>query len=227
MTAFFREDLPMNIMSILVSMSLLCGGVALYVAAENRKPELRRIRCLLSAIFCLSVAVLPASAQKVVHARAGQVVAINAARKTITLKAADGSTVIFNDVAAPEPVLQFAKEIREKTTPAAAFNKVGDQVVVFYFGFDTPTAVAIKDLGAGAIARSTGNVANFEKHQRLLTLNTDAAPPRKLVLNDDTVVDTSNGIVRSADYHPSKGEPVRCISGLQKDTETALLIGPN
>ena len=182
---------------------------------------------VVSTVASLSLFCLAANAQEVIHARAGKVMAIDKAAKTISVKVADGSTVRFEEVAAPEPNLSFAREIREKTTPAAAFDKVGDEVVVFYFGFDKPTAVAIKDLGPGSVSRSSGSVANFERHQRLLTLKTEAAEPQKLVVTEDTVVDTPSGIVKPEDYHPSKGESVRCISELQKDSQTALLIAPN
>ncbi|CAN5635905.1 hypothetical protein BH10ACI4_BH10ACI4_06830 [soil metagenome] len=187
----------------------------------------RKMLMAFTTLTALSLFCGAANAQKVIHARAGQIVAINKAAKTISLKVADGSTVLFEEVATPEPNLAFAREIREKTTPAATFDKVGDEVVVFYFGFNTPTAVAIKDLGPGSVSRSTGSVANFERHQRLLTVKTEAAEPQKLVVTDETVVDTPSGLVKPGDYHPSKGEPVRCISGLQKDSQVALLIAPN
>jgi hypothetical protein len=108
--------------------------------------------------------------------------------------------------------------------PAGTFTKVGAYVVVFYFGIDTPTAVAIKELGQDPLQKSIGSVADFDRHQHLLTLKTETAP-QKLVLNDETVVDTPDGIVRSADYHPSKGEQLRCFT--KPASQAALFVRPN
>jgi hypothetical protein len=66
-------------------------------------------------------------------------------------------------------------------------------------------------------------VSSFDRHQHSLTLKTDAAE-QKLVLTDDTIVDTSDGVVKLADYKPSKGEHVRCLTS--GNSETALLVGP-
>ena len=234
----------MNIMMILFVMPLVCGAIGLYAAARNRAEERRktamrrvaektksvllRNRSMmfpLSAILCLPSACLSASAQEIIHARAGQVVSTNSTARTLTMKVADGSTVVFKDVANPGPAISFNQDVRSKTVPAGTFNKVGAHVVVFYFGFDVPTAVAVKDLGSDAPKRSTGSVANFDRHQHLLTLKTDIAQPQKLVLSDDTVMDTPEGIVKLADFHPNKGEQLRCFT--KPESQTALFVAPN
>jgi hypothetical protein len=234
----------MNIILILFAMALVCGAIGLYAAARNRAEERRRaamrrvaekaksvllrnrdITFPLSAILCFSSLYLSASAQEIIHARAGQIVATNSTAKTLTLKVADGSTVVFKDVANPEPPISFNQDVRSKTVPAGTFRKVGAQVVVFYFGFDVPTAVAVKDLGSDAPRRSTGSVANFDRHQHLLTLKTDTAEPQKLVLSDDTVMDTPEGVVKLADYHPNKGEQLSCLT--KPESQTALFVTPN
>jgi hypothetical protein len=185
----------------------------------------RKMMLLVSAIVCVSLPCLPANAQEVIHAQAGQVVAINPAAKTLTLKAADGSQVLFQDVADPEPKVSFDKAVRDKTVPAGTFSKVGANVVVFYFGFDTQVAVAVKELGPVAPVKSTGSVANFDRHLRLLTLKTEASEPQKLVLSDDTVVDTSQGIVKLADYRPSKGDQVRWFT--KPESPAVLFVAAN
>jgi hypothetical protein len=235
----------MNIILFLFAMPLVCGAIALYAAARNRAEERRktamervaektksvllRNRSMmfpLSAILCLSSACLSASAQEIIHARAGQIVATDSTAKTLTLKVADGSMVVFKDVANPQPAISFNQDVRSKTVPAGTFNKVGAHVVVFYFGFDVPTAVAVKDLGSDAPKRTTGSVANFDRHQHLLTLKTDTtAEPQKLVLSDDTVMDTPEGVVKLADYHPNKGEQLRCFT--KPESQTALFVAPN
>jgi hypothetical protein len=233
----------MNIMLFFVAMPLLCVAIILYIAAKNRSAERRKIaqrrvaektRSVLlrnrnvmfplATVLCLSSACLSAGAQKVIHARAGQVIAVNPAPKTLTLKIADGSSVLFQDVASPEPAVFFDKTVRSKTVPAGTFIKVGANVVVFYYGINTLTAVAIKELG-DPLQKSTGSVADFDRHQHLLTLKTKTAEPQKLVLNDETVVDTPDGIVKSTDYRPNKGEQLRCFT--KPASQVALFVAPN
>lgn len=219
----------MNIMLALVSMCLLCGGIGLFVGIRNSTEERRITKRLRSpvapvAVLCVSLGCMPLGAQEVIHAETGKVIDVNAARKTLTLKRADGSTVNFQDVASHEPALSFDKAVREKTVPVATYSKVGANVVVLYFGYDSLTAVAIKELGADAPKKSTGSVSSFDRHLHSLTVQTTAVAPQKLVLTEDTIIDTSDGIVKLADYKPSKGEHVHCFTS--GDTETALLVTP-
>ncbi len=107
--------------------------------------------------------------------------------------------------------------------PVAAFTKVGANVVVLYFGYDSPTAVAVKDIGSATPKTSTGSVSSFDRHQHSLTLKTEAAE-QKLVLTDDTIVDTCDGVVKLADFKPSKGDHLHCVTA--PDSETALLVTP-
>jgi len=43
-------------------------------------------------------------------------------------------------------------------------------------------------------------------------------------LTEDTIVDTSDGVVKLADYKPSKGEHLSCFTN--PGSETALLVAP-
>jgi hypothetical protein len=221
----------MDIMYFLVSMSLVCGGISLFVGLRNRAEERRMAqrrrfsRSLVRAsVLCLCLGCLPLVAQEVVHAQTGKVVDVNAARKTLTLKLADGSTVNYQDIPSQEPALSFDKSIREKTVPVAAYSKVGSHVVVLYYGYDSPTAIAVKELGVEQPKKSTGSVTSFDHHQHSLTLKTDTAEAKKVVLNEDTIVDTNDGVVKLADYKPSKGDHLRCFTG--PDSETALFVAP-
>jgi hypothetical protein len=220
----------MDIMLVLVSMCLVCGGIGLFVGIRNSGEEQcfdeqKTLRfMLISATFlCLLLACMPLRAQEVVHAKTGKVVNVTA-KKTLTLKLADGSMMSFQDVPSHEPALSLDKEVRQKTVPVAAFSKVGANVVVLYYGYDSPTAVAIKELGADAPKKSTGSVSDFDRHEHSLTLKTDAAEPQKLLLTEDTIVDTNNGVVKLADYKPAKGEQLRCFTG--PNSETALMVAP-
>jgi hypothetical protein len=221
----------MDIMMALVSMCLLCGAIGLYVGLRNHAEERRSAArkhlpwsVAPVAVLALLLGWMPLAAQEVVHARAGKVVQVDAAGKTLTLKLADGSSMSFHELSAHEPAYSLDKAIREKTVPVASFSKVGANVVVLYFGYDTPTAIAVKELGADAPKKSTGSVSSFDRHEHSLTLKTDAAAPQKLMLTEDTIVDTNDGVVKMADYKPSKGEHLRCFTS--PNSETALFVAP-
>ena len=177
-----------------------------------------------SMLFVVS-ACRSAGAQEIIHARAGQVVAISPKARTLTLKTADGSAVVFKEVTGPEPAMSFDKDVRSKTVAANTFNTVGAYVLVFYFGFDTPTAVAVEDLGKTGPQRTIGSVDHFDRHQHLLMLNAGAAEPQKVVVSDDTIVDTPEGVVKAVDFHPSRGEQLRCFT--RPESMTALFVAPN
>ncbi|SNS31406.1 hypothetical protein SAMN05421770_101456 [Granulicella rosea] len=196
------------------------------VSMESFVPATKRNVVLLAfgGCLCLGPICLPAGAQEVIHTRTGQVTAVNARDKTLTLKVADGSTIVFHEVASPEPALSFAKPLRDKTVPVAGFSNVGSNVAVFYFGFDRPTAVAIKDFGPDPVKRTAGTVEGFDHHKHSLTLKTETPAPEQVMLTEDTIVDTDNGVVKLSDYKPSKGERLRCVTRAQ--SETALLVTP-
>lgn len=219
----------MNTMLIFASMCLFCGGIGLFAGARNRtgadaSSEQKRLQMyfVLGAMLCLWLACKPLVAQEVVHAETGKVVDVNVAQKTLTLKRMDGTTVSYQAVASHEPALSLDKVVREKTVPVAGYSKVGSNVVVLYYGYDSPTAVAIKELGVDSPKNTNGSVSNFDRHDHRLTLKTDGAVPQQLVLTEDTIVDTNDGVVKLADYKPSKGERLRCVTGA--DSGTALFV---
>jgi hypothetical protein len=215
----------MNLTLVLGLMSFLCSAIGLFLCSEYRAPRIwRYVLYALAAAVCLMSPWMFADAQEVVHARTGKVMVVNPTSKTLVLKAADGEIVIFQAMAGHEPAMSFDKSIRGKTVPVAGYSKVGSNVVVFYYGYDTLTAVAIKELGADSLKKSTGSVSNFDRHDHSLTLKTEAPEPQKLVLNDDTIVDTSDGVVKLADYKPAKGAQLRCIT--QPESQVALLVAP-
>lgn len=224
-------------------MPLLCGAIAAFLVVRDSmikrhtrvpRPARRHAqRCLihglmfvlLAASVCFLSAGRFASAQEIIHARAGQIVATNPTANTLTLKVADGSTVVFQDVASPEPAMSFDKDVRSKTVAASTVKDVGAYVVVFYFGVYTPTAVAVKVLGMSAPQRTTGSVAGFDRHQHLLMLKSGPAESQKMAVSEDTIVDTPEGVVKPDNFHPNKGERLRCFTAAQ--SQTALLVAPN
>ena len=211
----------MNTKLTLAYLCLLCGGIGIFAGLS--RAGRREFSTILATLFFLLMC-MPVRAQEVIHARTGTVTAVNAKSKTLVLKAVDGSTVVFKLTGDSASMSSLNKSVREKTVPAQSYAKVGSNVVVLYFGYDDLTAVAIKELGAGALKKSTGSVTNFDKHDRSLTLKADNAAEQKLVLTDDTIVDTADGVVKASDFHPSKGQQVRCMTGAA--SETALLVAP-
>jgi hypothetical protein len=65
----------------------------------------------------------------------------------------------------------------------------------------------------------------FDRHKHLLTLKTETAQPQELAVSDDTIVDTPEGIVKPAEFHPSKGEQLRCFA--KPESQAALFVAPN
>jgi len=214
----------MTIMLFSLSLCVFVGGIGWFLIRDRAEESIwagyRRFQVALiaGAFLYLMLWCMPVGAQEVVHAQTGKVVAVDAARKTLTLKLADGSTVTYQDVPSREPELSLDKAVRAKTVPVATFTKVGANVVVLYFGYETLTAIAVKDIGADVPKVSTGSVSEFDRHQHCLTLKTDAAAAQTLTLTDDTIVDTNEGVVKLADYKPSKGEHLRCFTGANPAT---------
>jgi hypothetical protein len=234
----------MNFFLLLIAIPILCGLIAFCLVGMDRvkqnhtSPQQHTrvstkgflLRCsaflfFTSIPFLLLSASQQGVAQEIIHARAGQVIKVNPASKTLTLKAADGSTIVFQDVAEPEPAMFFDKAVRSKTVAARSFNTVGAYVVVFYYGYDVPTAVAVEDLGTKTLNRTVGTVAEFDRHKRTLTLKEAAAQPQELAVSDNTIVDTPEGVVRSATFHPSKGDQLRCFA--KPGSQEAFFIASN
>jgi hypothetical protein len=230
----------MNFFLLLLAMPFLSAAIALWIVLndhlrEGRAHTPRRTEgnakgdLLRSSAFPLVASVLflfavsrGASGQEIVHARAGQLIAVNPTAKTLTLKVADGSTMVFHDVPNPEPAMAFDKDVRSKTVAASSFNTVGAYVVVFYFGFDAPTAVAVEDLGTTALNKTTGSVEGFDRHKHLLTIRNGNAQQREMAVSDATIVDTAEGIVTPGHFHPSRGDELRCFA--KPGSQTAYLI---
>jgi hypothetical protein len=62
---------------------------------------------IMLAFVSLCLLGAPVGAQEVVHAQTGKVVEVSAARKTLTLKLGDGTTVTYQDVPSHEPDLSL------------------------------------------------------------------------------------------------------------------------
>ena len=245
----------MNMMMVLMGMCLFCGIVAIYVGSKNarevrRRPRGRSValagagqahargaaaggkgpvqRTVMVAVglsACLLFACQRSEAQEVVHAVSGDVVAVSAAARTITLKTDDGSLHLFKDGSGSQTAVSLDKTMQAQTVPVAGFSQVGAHVVVLYYGFgDLQTAVAIKDLGASAPSKMAGSVAEFDHHQHVLTLKGDSSQAQKVALAEQTVVDTPDGVVDGLKFHPSKGQHLGVITKAGSGSAVALFV---
>lgn len=165
------------------------------------------------------------AAQEVVHALTGTVSAVDPVSCTITVKTDDGSEGLFKDVAGTQIKTSFDKEIEAQSTPVDQFKQVGSHVIVYYFGFgDLRTAVAVKELTAASVHKSTGTVTEADHHHHLLTLKDDAGGTQEIAIDKDASVDTAEGVVEGHKYEPSKGEHLTVIWTATNGQNTAIFI---
>ncbi|MES2393595.1 MAG: hypothetical protein V4555_18300 [Acidobacteriota bacterium] len=143
-----------------------------------------------------------------VHAVTGMVNAVTPT--SLSLAASNGVTSEFTIDPSARVSVTFDSGLRADTAAPAQFNKVGDFVVVYYYGYDTQrTAIAIKDLGAGPFTKAQGTVVAFDKHTRSLTLRNASGKETSLVLEDSLIVDTDTGVSAGRRFSPHKGDQVR------------------
>jgi hypothetical protein len=250
--------IAMNMMFVLFGMCLFCGVVSIFVALKNQRDRRNdpgrirdswstpdhlsahkpiphwhgrhTLRAFFIAAFALSCACATTYAQEIVHGITGTVTAANPNAKTFTLQADNGTVVLFDARNHGGNPVTLAKEMQQQSTAADTVH-TGAHVLVFYYGNDAVrNAVAIRDLGTGALDRVNGNVADFDRHQHRMKVKCSAAEPQDVVLSDQTVVDTPMGVVQGSKYKPNKGEQVGIVSTSSKGERTALFIsatGPN
>jgi len=179
--------------------------------------------CLL--VGCFFLAAFAATAQEVVHALCGTVRSINSTAKTITVGTDDGSEGLFKDFAKSNASLDFDKRIRAKATTADAFTKNGVRVIVYYFwDGDVRTAVALQDLGTGPFEKSSGKVANFNRHEHVLTLKNNSGVEESFHISPKTVAETALGAVEGYELNLEDGDQVRVTASSVNGGETALFI---
>jgi hypothetical protein len=164
-----------------------------------------------SGFFMLLLCATTASAQMAVHAVTGVVKIVTPNSIWVSV---DGDTSQFKITSSVKPSLVFPQDLRASTTEVEKFQKTGDYVVLYYYGFgDDRTAVAVTDLGAGPYTRVHGTVTAFDKHTHMLTLKDDDGKQFTASLGDNVVVDKDNGIDSGKKFSPHKGDQVRMMYG--------------
>ena len=146
-------------------------------------------------------------AQEVVHGVTGVVTAVHPAERAITVKTNDGSYGEFKYQKELKTDIDFDKEVRSGTVQPSAFNKVGDHVVVYYFGDGSQrTIVALKDFGPTALNVASGTIVKTKHHA--VILKTDAGKTESFDIAKDASAETPFGVVSGLKFDASEGERV-------------------
>jgi Cu/Ag efflux protein CusF len=185
---------------------------------------LRSTLCLCTLAGCLSFAALPAAAQEVVHALTGTVSSIDAAGKTITLFQDTGSQGTFNEMTNHKTAITIDKKLLAEATPADDFSKKGAYVIVFYFGGESRTAVALRPLGTGPFTSAVGTVTKYEGHSHIITIKDDSGKEYTFKLSEDTVAEGGFGAVNGYKFQVEKGDHVRVVGTSSGNDAMALFV---
>jgi hypothetical protein len=159
-------------------------------------------------LFTLVGASWVASAgQATVHAVSGVVTAVQPATHLIRVKTNDGSTGDFRYHKEAKGDVSFDKDVRSGTTEPAAFNKIGDHVVVYFFGDDNQrTVVALKDFGPAGLSVAAGTIVKTKHHT--VILKTDDGKTESFDIASDASADTPMGVVSGQRFDAGEGERV-------------------
>jgi hypothetical protein len=178
---------------------------------------------LLATSFALALSV--AQAQQIIHAVSGTVRALNPNIQMLEVTTDDGSSGHFRWLRKSDGPIQFDKTVSAEATPPDKLTTTGNHIIVYYFGDDTVrTVVAVRDLGAGSVAKETGMVVKMNRKDRLLTIKNPAGTEESFHLDPKTVADGATGVTQGIKTDLSKGDQVRVTSSPSDDGPMALLI---
>ena len=173
----------------------------------------------LSVLVCCATAV---SAQMTVHGVVGTVKAVHPHDIAVAVDGGPPSSYITTPTG--QVSVRFESDLRADSMDAAKIQKVGDTVLVYYYGYGSDTtAVAIKDLGTEKYTKLQGTVTAFDKKSRKLTLKDDSGKEVTAQLGDDLVVDTDMGVESGKKFAPHKGDRVR-VTFLAGATPTVTFL---
>ena len=181
--------------------------------------------CRFLLFLCLLFSALCSSAQEVVHALTGTVLSINSKTKTMLVKQDDGTEGVFRLPTKQDGSLDFDRNVKADTTPAAAFTKMKTQALIYYIGFDmNRTVIAVQDLGPAPLVKVLGPVVRFNKHRHLLTVQNASGAEVTFQVDDKTVAETPGGVVEADKFDPQKGDDLRIVALSSPGTAKALFI---
>jgi hypothetical protein len=181
--------------------------------------------CLLAT--CLTLVTTAAKAQQRVHALSGTVTSINPKIGMIEIDTDDGSSAHFRWLKKADGEIEFDKTVSADAVPADKFTTKGARVIVYYFGEgDLRTVVALRDLGDGSVAKSTGTVVKLNRRDHVLIIKNSAGTEESFHVDPKTVADTATGVMEGNKFDLSKGDQVRVTAVQVSGNATALLIVP-
>jgi hypothetical protein len=178
-------------------------------------------------ITCIAAATLGlgharAWGQSIVYAMTGTIRSVSTTELTAT---SSGVTQTFSLGQKSHPSLDFDKDLREDSTPAADFHKPDAFAVIYYYGLSADkTAVAVKDLGPGPFERTSGTVTHFDKHSHRLTIKTDAGKPEDFIVGENAVIDTGMLVKPGRKADPPNGSHVRVTAIPGKGAPTVVFL---
>ena len=176
---------------------------------------------------CLTLVSSVAQAQQRVHAVSGTVTSINPKIGMIEIDTDDGSSAHFRWLKKSEVSVEFDKTVSADAVPVDKFTTKGTHVIVYFFGEgDVRTAVALRDLGDGSLAKSTGTVVKLNRREHLLTIKNSSGTEESFHVDPKTVADTATGVMEGFKFDLSKGDQVRVTAAQANGSATALLIVP-
>jgi len=175
-------------------------------------------RAIPTCCIALAISFCPvsASAQWVIHALGGTLKSTSTGAKTIVLNTDDGTPGDFQIPTLSKVNMNFDKEVRSETVAPDKFSGKDGQVIVFFYGDGVVrTAVAVESAGTGPFQKITGTVVKYDKHDRVITLQTDAGE-MTFPISDKTIVDTPDGVVPGRKFSAERGDHLRLLA-LKKD----------
>jgi ABC-type Na+ efflux pump permease subunit len=157
-----------------------------------------------------------------VHGIVGTVKAVHAHDISVTVDGGPPNRYVTTP--GEKVAVKFESDLRAEAVDAAKIQKVGDTVLVYYYGYGTDTtAVAIKDLGTETYTKLEGTVTAFDKKNRTMTLKDDSGKEVTAQLAEDLVVDTDMGVESGKKFAPHKGDHVR-VTFLAGATPTVMFL---
>lgn len=167
------------------------------------------------------------TAQELIHALTGTVTAINATTGTISVLQDNGQSGVYETKSHSNTRISFDKRVAADTTAATAFNQQNAYVVVFYYGQEDRTVVALKDLGKGPFTAASGTVEKVDSHAHSISVKDSAGAEQTFALTAQSVVESNVGAVDGGHFQPQKGDHVRIVAGVVNGAPTALFVRDN
>jgi hypothetical protein len=179
--------------------------------------------CLLAG--CVVLLPLTLASQEVIHALTGTISAINSSEKTITVFQDTGSRAVFDDMVNRKTAIAFDKKIEAESTAATSFDTQGAYAIVFYYGDnDNRTVVAVKNLGPGPFASTTGAVTKMDSHSHTITVKDQSGAEHTYHIDAQSVAEGYSGAVPGLKFQADKGSQVRVVSASQGGEQVALFL---